>query len=224
VADLVDAHTVVFRGASANLRYVTGIAIGADTFGFVGDRSTDTVQQVRRDDCPDGLGVSRANDQGDLLGYCFVAPDFHLEAWLRHGDIFTPLAVPGAGHVSPLGINNLGWVAGIWQVAPGDLSHGFVAEPQDDGFLYTLYDVPGAYATQLSGINDRGEIAGNYSDGDATTRTHGPIFRLASLGAEPQVFDPGEGYVAVSWGIADNGWIHGYIESAQTTDEHEHEH
>jgi len=28
------------------------------------------------------------------------------------------------------------------------------------------------------------------------------------------VFDPGQGYVAVSWGIANNGWIHGYVELA----------
>ena len=131
-----------------------------------------------------------------------MAPDFHLDAYLMQGDTLTPLQPPGAGHVSPLGINNAGWVAGIWQTALDQPSHGFIGEPRGADYQFTSYDVPGAFATQLSGINDSGEVAGNFTDGDDNSRTRGPIFKLSGVGATPEVFDPGQGYVAVSWGIA----------------------
>ncbi len=212
--DPVSAPIAVTRGASFDLRYITGIAVDQDIFGFVWDRTAQTVQEIRRDTCQAGLGVSRANDRGDLLVYCFVAPDFHLDAYLMQGDTLTPLQPPGAGHVSPLGINNAGWVAGIWQTALDQPSHGFIGEPRGADYQFTSYDIPGAFATQLSGINDSGEVAGNFTDGDDNSRTLGPIFKLSGVGATPEVFDPGQGYVAVSWGIANNGWIHGYVELA----------
>jgi hypothetical protein len=78
--------------------------------------------------------------------------------------------------------------------------------------------VPWAYSTELTGINDAGEIAGNYDDGDDKTRTRGPIFKLRDIDSAPVVFDPGMGYRAQSWGISSAGWIHGYVEVAQPSD------
>jgi hypothetical protein len=63
----------------------------------------------------------------------------------------------------------VGWALGT-RFVPGEgtitWSHGFVWEAG----AFTLFDVPGAYQTQLTGINNRGQLAGTYRDG---TGAHG---------------------------------------------------
>ncbi len=211
----------VARGASLNLQVVTGIA-GTDagpTVGFVWDRVSQATRVITQAGCNDGVGASRANDSGDLLTYCFVPPDYHINAWLVTGAAAPiPLVPPGttaSSNVSPLGINTQQTVVGLWAQTLADPDHGFFAQRTATGFTVTSYDVPGAHSTQLTGINDKGEIAGCYDDGDDTTRTHGPIFKLSGITATPVVFDPGTGYRAQAWGISSSGWIHGYVELAQ---------
>ena len=148
---------------------------------------------------------------------------YHINAWLVAGSAApVPLVPPGttaSSNISPLGINAQQAVVGLWSKTLADPNHGFFAKRSGAGFDVTSYDVAGAYSTQLTGINDQGQIAGCYDDGDDTTRTHGPIFKLSDITATPVVFDPGTGYRAQAWGISSTGWIHGYIERAQPVNE-----
>lgn len=220
----------VARGASPSLRYVTGIAGNTgdpNTVGFVWDRLTNQTRIVTIPGCNYGVGVSRANDQGDALEYCFVPPDYHINASLAPGDAFgtentalvslVPPSATAASNVSPLGINSWEMIVGLWSTTLSTPNHGFFASRNGLGqFEIVSYNAPGAYSTALTGINDQGVIAGNYADGDATHITHGPIFKLSNINASPVVFDPGEGYSAQSWGINSRGWIHGYVQTIAT--------
>ncbi|HVW27870.1 MAG TPA: hypothetical protein VHC69_21035 [Polyangiaceae bacterium] len=215
----------VARGTSLDLRYVAGIA-GTDagpSVGFLWDRTSQAVHVITQSGCESGTGASRANDNGDLLVYCFVQPDYHINAWFVAGSAApVPLVPPGttaSSNVSPLGINAQQAVVGLWSKTLAEPNHGFFAKRSSVGFDVTSYDIPGAYSTQLTGINDRGEIAGCYDDGEGSSLTHGPIFKLSDITAKPVVFDPGSGYRAQAWGISSTGWIHGYIELAQPISE-----
>jgi hypothetical protein len=76
------------------------------------------------------------------------------------GYTFTDINVPGSqpgstGFLFPLGINNLGQVAGSYFDNAGN-SNGFLYS----GGKYVTIDAPGATDTYVSGINDRGQILG----------------------------------------------------------------
>jgi uncharacterized membrane protein len=79
--------------------------------------------------------------------------------------------VPGALMTVPLGINDRGQVVGSW-VGPDATVNPVTGETgPTHGFLWdngrvTKFDVPGATATAGYDINNRGQIAGNYSDAD----------------------------------------------------------
>ena len=77
---------------------------------------------------------------------------------LDHGR-YRPLEVPGAAtQTLAFGIDNRGRIVGGYDDAEGR-SHGFVRERSG---RYRTIDVPGAYATVATRINDRGQIAGDY--------------------------------------------------------------
>jgi hypothetical protein len=221
----------VARGASPSLRYVTGIAGNTgdpNTVGFIWDRLTNKTRIVTTiPGCDNGVGVSRANDQGDALEYCFVPPDYHIKALLAPGNAegtentalvpLVPSGATAASNISPLGINSWEMIVGLWSTSLSAPNQGFFARPNGLGqFEIMSYKVPNAYSTNLSGINDQGVIAGNYADGDATHITRGPIFKLSNIDGRPVVFNPGEGYSAQSWGINALGWIHGYVQTVAT--------
>ena len=64
----------------------------------------------------------------------------------------------------PFGINNRGVIVGKFTTADG-VDHGF---RRDARGRFTTIDVPGAAATQLTKINDRGQIAGFTLDDPVT--------------------------------------------------------
>jgi probable HAF family extracellular repeat protein len=73
--------------------------------------------------------------------------------------------------------------------------------PFSDG-SYTTIDVPGASATQASGINDSGQIVGSY---DAATATHGFLY---SGGSFTTIDAPGASFTRL-FSINDSGQIIG---------------
>ena len=82
-------------------------------------------------------------------------------AFLYSGGNFTILHVPGSSYTSASGVNNQGMVVGSYQDASNQ-SHGYI---YFDG-KYTTFDIPTLVAagtqTGLSGINDSGQISGDY--------------------------------------------------------------
>lgn len=77
------------------------------------------------------------------------------EAWR-----YLEFDVPGAD-TFPMAVNDLNEIAGKYWTGNW---HGFLRKP--DGTLVT-FDVPGAVATQVSAINNKGEIVGTYApEGD----------------------------------------------------------
>ncbi len=92
--------------------------------------------------------------------YCFVAPDYHISAWLSDRRAPIPLVPPGSSvlsNVSPLGSHDEQTVVGLWSMTLGDPTHGFFAKRRGARFDVTSYDVPWAYSTKLTGINDEGD-------------------------------------------------------------------
>jgi hypothetical protein len=77
--------------------------------------------------------------------------------------------VPGSSYSNPYAINSAGDVVGFFLDAAG--SHGFVLSKG----VYTTLDYPGAVpgTTGASGINDFGEVVGDYTD--ANGALHGFI-------------------------------------------------
>ena len=103
---------------------------------------------------------------------------------MNHGNV-TAIVVPGSARTLPTGINDQGQIAGTYVfgalgfLLDPDLfgnfilggEHGFVL---DKGVFRTI-DVPGANGTSVSGINNRGDLVGNYAKG-------------TSVGAAPHAF------------------------------------
>jgi hypothetical protein len=116
----------------------------------------------------------RNNNRGQTVGaYGELDPDGapRSRGFLMRGRDFTRIDVPGALVTLPLGINDRGQVVGSWvgrdatvNPATGELNpgHGFV---WDRGRVRT-FDVPGATNTAAYEINNRGQIVGNYTDGN----------------------------------------------------------
>lgn len=103
--------------------------------------------------------VNGINDNGDMVGNYDTT---QVHGFLLSGGVFTSIDFPGTG-VSTWceGINDNGDIVG-WYVAPGDVEpHAFLMQ----GGVFTALDFPGAITTTAWGINNAGEIVGEYSTG-----------------------------------------------------------
>ncbi len=121
-----------------------------------------------------------------------------------------PDPVPNALDSDGTGINNFGTIVGTYFDAEGKI-HGFIRRFGH----YETYDYPGATVTRVNGINDRGQMAGQWS---AAGRSHG--FILEDGETQPIEF-PGavstratcinnRGMVAGFYNNAD-GVFHGFV-------------
>ncbi len=98
------------------------------------------------------------NDSGQIVGYVIDAAG-KSRGFVKDGDTYTFLTVFGETGI-PMGINDAGHITGFTFPNVGDV-RGFVK----DGDTYTLFDGAGAFVTYGLGINDLGQIVGNYVDG-----------------------------------------------------------
>jgi uncharacterized membrane protein len=138
---------------------------------FVRDR---TGRFTRLEDPPGGSDVDEyvdINNRGEIVGFYNDDQGVATTAFLRtRKGRFVDIAVPGAQVTGALKINDRRQVVGLYVDAdaesgadgtmPPGAIHGFVWH---DGDFKTI-DVPGAAATLLLGINNRGQMVGSYID------------------------------------------------------------
>ena len=136
--------------------------------GFFYDQPTASFTQY---DVPgrSGTALSGLNDAGDFCGYTDSG------AFVSIGGSLVEFTVPGAEHIYPKAINNLGQVAGTYQPVRSNQFHGFFRDA--DGTLTYPIDFPHALFTQITGLNDNGLIAGTYTLHDSIG--HGFVRQLA---------------------------------------------
>lgn len=113
-----------------------------------------------------------------------VGGALHGFALNAHG-AFTPIDVPGATNTIPNFINLQGVIVGSYTDSAGT-SHGFVLK----GGTYTALDYPDEPGSELSGINDLGEISGSFcSDAACDTSATFHSFVVSRKGVFT-TFDP----------------------------------
>jgi len=105
--------------------------------------------------------ANAVNDKGQVVGTFSDSNGGH--GFLKDGDTYTTIDVPGATGTSPFGINNSGTIVGVWSNLSG-WAEGFVRT--SDGTV-TVVDFPGGLETQVGNINDRGDICGLWVDPNA---------------------------------------------------------
>jgi len=102
------------------------------------------------------------NDAGTVTGWSdFSSPDTGV-AFIRASDgTMSSFVVPGDNvqYTTPTGINKNGVIAGIAQNKDGS-QDGFIRAL--DGTI-TMIDVPGGTNTEIASINDKGEVAGEFT-------------------------------------------------------------
>lgn len=152
------------------------------------------------------------NDAGDLAG------DYYNTRGFTHGFVltkgrFVSVDVRGSGATALAGINNRGAVIAAYNAAANDSVFRIAVI---EGEVARKYDYPGAISTLGNGLNDYGDIAGNYSIAGVT---HG--FTLSN-GKTTAVDFPNATFTG-TYGISNsgdlggrytlNGVTHGYVYS-----------
>ncbi|MFO0757546.1 MAG: hypothetical protein U0359_13705 [Byssovorax sp.] len=127
-----------------------------------------------------GLGTAtfNTNASGRVVGqYADAAGYSH--GFFLDGGVFHTIDVAAASHDPAMGteviaLNDKGDLGGSYRVSGFPFCHGFVSY---GGQMFTL-DVPaagGTFGTQVNSINNRGEVAGPYTD--PSDQMHGFIYK-----------------------------------------------
>ncbi|HWB04478.1 MAG TPA: hypothetical protein VG796_15730 [Verrucomicrobiales bacterium] len=124
-----------------------------------------------------GTGFDGINDAGVILGGYIDNAD-NSQSFIKNGATVTLVShpsIPAGAQIIALDINNAGTITGYFYTSddPAD-NHGFIL---DSAGNLTLIDVPGALYESGYGLNDRGDVAGEYWD--ANDVAHGFV-RTAS--------------------------------------------
>jgi uncharacterized membrane protein len=126
-------------------------------FGFLYDSDTNTFTTISVPDSP-RTSLTGINDRGDIVGHS-TDP---FSGFLYRDGAFTPIL-----HPDVLGINNKGDIIGgfvdIDSFGNASRAHGFIF----NGKTYQTIDYPGSTGTRLTGINDHGQVVGQYTVGDS---------------------------------------------------------
>jgi hypothetical protein len=115
------------------------------------------------------------NAVGQMVGG-YQSSDMKFHAFVKDGPEFTSFDVPGATDTVGEGIDPSGQIVGRYTTRtlvdgkPKDTIHGFFRNREGD---FLTIDVPGAVATEASGITPQGDITGVYTGTDG--RVHGYI-------------------------------------------------
>jgi uncharacterized membrane protein len=129
---------------------------------------------------PAGMRMMMMGGAGDDSDAAPLTPADASGAFVYRDGTFTPLSkIPGAALSTHLANNNRGQIAGFYSdVLPGPdgtvppgTTHGFVR----DRHGVTTFDVPDASFILVKGINNRGEVVGEYGGPDAIPGPDGTV-------------------------------------------------
>src|SRR5262249_55813195 len=146
----------------------TGLIVGHylsnnSTHGFIFNPSTGKYSTIDRPGASstEALGINKA---GQIVGTYTDGSGQH--GFLLNGGLFTTIDEPFAtqGTVAT-GINNLGQIVGYYYTVVGFgflISHGFLYNPSNSSFTTLEDPLPQGLGTAVYGINDVGQIVGNY--------------------------------------------------------------
>jgi hypothetical protein len=134
------------------------------------------------------------NNRGTIIGFYFddqVNPPYpggQAHGFLLADGLFSVLDVPLAAHTLPLDINDAGQIVGIFSDADG-MAQSFLLDAE--GWHTFEIPFPGVRLTDLSGINDQGQLVGRYlvsvSDENGTRSfNHGFIATPLTFDATPR--------------------------------------
>jgi len=109
------------------------------------------------------FGVSNS---GQIVGAYGAPGTGQTTGFLLSGGVFTTIGIPGATAVIADGINAHGEIVGIYNyLPPGASSVASQSFVLDHGTFSLFPNFPGAAGTEVRGINDRGQIVGDWGDG-----------------------------------------------------------
>jgi hypothetical protein len=105
------------------------------------------------------------NNAGLIVGF-YLDTSGNTDGFIDNGGTFTTLDVPGATSTFLTGVNNFGEAVGFDMT--GAVTHGIVCSTT--GLTCVQVDDPsGIDATVFNGVNDKGQIAGFYTNGVGNT-------------------------------------------------------
>lgn len=110
------------------------------------------------------------NDHGDIVGNSFTGTGGFVRAFVLKGGVFQTIDIPGATLINPAAINNRGTVVGSYNDGTG--TFGFILKGS----------VIEKLANPAAGINDKGEIVGNFPNGGAYLLKDGVITPVTGPG------------------------------------------
>jgi probable HAF family extracellular repeat protein len=186
----------VYANAINDLGQIAGGGDGADgQYGYVYTRGRVMDLAVPGAEVTTALGI---NDWGQTIGQ-YDNPDGSVQkSFLDTGGTFTTINVPGSALTYAFGINNLGQIVGV------SCNMAFTDCPDfiDTNGNFTTVNVPGSSdGATLLGINDWGQVIGQYNDNGILYSFLGtPTFGLATLAAGPRsvpVPEPASGALVI---------------------------
>lgn len=145
------------------------------------------------------------NDTGHVVGTATdVSGQFHAFSFIN--GTFKVIDVAGSNELAG-GINNADQVVGEF-VDPALIgNHGFLLD-LNTGVMLKQIDFPTAIGTGAFGINNRGDIVGEYTDSTPFRRVHGFLLK----GGGFQTIDPPHSVFSQAFDINDSGQIVGIFE------------
>jgi hypothetical protein len=204
------AQVVTIWGANND-----GVAVGIGTFtdtdhptrGLIYDHQTGMVTDHTRPGY-ERTAFTAINDHGDVAGY----NDFGTLGFVRTGNEYQSLDDERAGRLFPVQMANDGRIVGFWGDEPDIYAknRGFLGTPVDGSYQFEPYQAEGGAPTDLTGINNHGELAGAvYTNGTDAAST---VFILGELGAQPAVYPlPRRDLDPNVLGISDGGLVFGSV-------------
>ncbi|HZQ22796.1 MAG TPA: hypothetical protein VFA89_08340 [Terriglobales bacterium] len=125
----------------------------------------------------------------------------HTHGYIKVGEIYRTVDIPGAIGTVATAINDNDEVAGYYFT--NNTNHGFT----DIGGTLVTVDYPGSRLTQIWGINNNGQISGLYSGGDCPQINCGFVAQSSTF---TQIMHPG-GLETDVFGINDAGTVVGFF-------------
>ena len=187
------------------LSLFTALVLASAAGAFAQPQRPVSIEVIASFDYP-GEGNSTSaqgiNDQGDITG-SYDDANGVTRGFIRYSDgtFREPIVEPNdaAGFTFPRDINNSGALGGTYADANG-LLHGFLLS----GTTYTEVDFPGSDSTTIGGLNDAGDVVGDFTvPGDFFEKA------FAEIGGTAIALEISNAKTSTGYGINNQGEIAG---------------